>query len=80
MATPNTSGADDAVSVTPSDTVALADGYCRALHIGVTGDVAVVMRSGRSVTFTGVPAGIFPVKVLQVKATGTTATNIAALY
>ena len=51
------------------------------LYIGVTGDVKVKTASGNDVVFTGVPAGSFmPVQVTQVFATGTTATNIVALW
>ena len=51
------------------------------LYIGVTGDVKVKTASGNEVVFTGVPAGSFmPVQVTQVFATGTTATNIVALW
>ncbi len=52
-----------------------------ALYVGVTGDVKVKMASGKDVVFTAVPAGSFmPTNVLQVFATGTTATNIVALW
>jgi len=51
------------------------------LYIGVTGDVKVKTVAGNDVVFTGVPAGSFmPVQVTQVFATGTTATNIVALW
>jgi hypothetical protein len=52
-----------------------------ALYVGVAGDVKVKMSSGKDVIFTAVPAGSFmPVQVKQVFATGTTATNIVALW
>ena len=51
------------------------------LYVGVTGDVKVKTAAGNDVVFTGVPAGSFmPVQVTQVFATGTTATNIVALW
>jgi hypothetical protein len=52
-----------------------------ALYVGVAGDVKVKMASGKDVVFTAMPAGSFmPVNVLKVFATGTTATNIVALW
>ena len=77
--TPNP--AVSAVAVTPHDTTPLATGICRALYIGVTGDVEVVMADGgTAVVFKAVPVGILPVRAQIVKATLTTATNILALY
>jgi hypothetical protein len=73
------SSAQSAVVVSPSDTNTLAP--TRGLYIGGAGNIAVTMSDGTTVTFTGVTAGvIFPVSVTQVKATGTTATNIVAVY
>lgn len=51
------------------------------LYVGVAGDVKVTTAGGDDITFTGVLAGSFiPVQVLKVFATGTTATNIVALW
>jgi len=51
------------------------------LYIGNSGDVEVIMESGNTVEFTGVPTGSFlPILVKQVVVTNTTATNILALY
>jgi len=67
--------------VTPSDTVDLTNGACRALHIGTAGDVTVIAKDDTAaVLIPDVPAGILPVSVLRVKATGTTAEGIVALY
>jgi len=79
--------ANEAVAVTPSDTVALAV-PSRALYVGGAGNVAVVMAGpgaslgeGVAVTFTNVPAGaILPISVLRVNNTNTTATSIVSLY
>lgn len=72
--------ADGAAAVTPHNTTALTI-TCRALYIGGAGDVAVTMKNGDTVTFTGVLAGtVLPVRCTHVKVTGTTATNIVALY
>lgn len=54
-------------------------GVC--LYVGNSGDVEVLMESGSTVIFTGVPTGTFlPILVKQVIATNTTATNMLALY
>jgi len=78
--------AHDAVDVTPSDTVNIPGtdtrGVC--IYVGsVAGgtDIKVIMESGNTVTFKGVSAGSFlPILVTRVLATGTTATEILALY
>jgi len=77
------------LALTPSSAGGAADDYviynapsagC-VLYIGVTGDVKVKTIAGNDVVFTAVPAGSFmPVQVKQVFATGTTATNIVALW
>ena len=70
-----------AVAVTPSDTVNLAT-TSRALYVGVTGDLTVIMRD--DTTNTGVlikaaAVGYHPLRVTRVNATNTTATNIVSL-
>lgn len=78
--------AHDAKSVTPSDTVDLdnVDNRGACIYVGdVSGgtDIKVTMESGSPVTFKGVTAGSFlPILVTRVWATGTTATEILALY
>jgi len=69
-----------AEAVTPSDTVDLSGGTARALYVGGAGDVVVVM-DGQDITWAGMPAGGYiQAFVTRVKSTGTTATNILALY
>ena len=71
--------ASGAVAVTPDDATDLGE-VTRALYVGVAGDIAVVMKSGQEVSFTGVAAGtILPLRIARVKATGTTAGNIVGL-
>jgi hypothetical protein len=70
--------ASDAVAVTKSDATILPK--TRALYVGGTGDIAVRMAGGTSVTFSAVPVGVLHIQVDQVKSTSTTATNILALY
>ena len=67
-----------AVAITPSDSTVIP--ATRGLWVGVAGNVVVRMASGASVTFTGVPIGILPIQVDQVKSTSTTATTMLALY
>lgn len=68
-----------AEAVTPSDTNELTR-VSRALYVGNTGDVAVVMSSGGTITFAAVPSGtLLPVRVRQVKTTGTTASGIVSV-
>lgn len=51
------------------------------LYIGGAGNLRVLTASGDDVTFTGVLAGSYlPVQVQRVFATGTTATNIIAIW
>jgi len=51
------------------------------LYVGTTGDLKVLTAAGDTTTFVGVQAGtFFPVQVLQVFATGTTADNIIGLW
>lgn len=74
-------GAKQLRAVTPSDTAELELGPCRALWVGVSGDVAVIAVGDTSaVTLVGVPAGVLPVMAKRVMATNTDATDIVALY
>ena len=53
----------------------------RGVYVGVGGNVKVDMVSGGTVTFVGVPAGtLLPIQVERIYTTGTTATNMVALY
>ncbi len=73
----DTVSAHAAVAVTKSD-VTVFD-ITRALYVGSTGDVAVRMADGMTITFKTVPVGILPIQVDQVRSTGTTASEIIAL-
>ncbi len=74
------SPARKAVVVTPHNTNELTN-TTRALYIGGAGNVEVILAGDTSsVIFYSVPAGTFlPLRVKQVRAAGTTATNILAL-
>ena len=69
----------DGASVTPSDNMVMRQ--TRGLYIGSTGDLVVRMLAGTTLVFAAVPAGaLLPLRVDMVKATGTTAGNIVALF
>lgn len=78
--------ANRAVAVTPSNTANISDSTEAAksgvvLYIGTGGNLKVLTAGGDEVTFTNIQDGSFlPVQVLRVFATGTTATNIVALW
>lgn len=75
-----TEPARDAAAVTPSDSAQISR-VARALYVGGSGDVKLVTEEGNAVTFQDIVAGsILPVKATKVFATGTTATNIVALF
>lgn len=68
------------IAVTKSDTINFFE-MTRSLYIGGAGDVTVLGMDGNPVTFSAVPAGtILPIRVLRVYATGSTATNIVAMF
>lgn len=65
---------DSAANVTPSDT---ANNAFKYLWVGTAGTLSLITEDGSSVTFTGVANNQYIyLRVKQVKATGTTATNI----
>ena len=68
-----------AAAVTLSDSAILEN--TRALYIGGAGNLKVTMVEGGDVTFSGLNAGtILPIQVTKAYSTGSTATNIVALY
>lgn len=72
--------ADQAVAVTPSDSVNFTQGKCMGLFVGGAGNVVAII-GGAAVTFTAVPAGTsLYICATRVNATSTTATAIVALY
>ena len=74
------SPATNAVAVTPHNSNELTY-VTRGLYIGTSGDVKVTMHDSGTVTFVGVPGGvILPIRATIVFATGTSATNIIALW
>lgn len=67
--------------ITKSDTVNLPHGTCRAIYVGVSGHIAVLGEDDASVIFYNAAAGsILALQAKRVLSTGTTATNLIALY
>lgn len=70
----------NAAAVTPNDAAPIAT-TPRALYVGGAGDIAVIMKGGGEVVFVAAPAGsILPISPSHIKSSGTTATNILALW
>lgn len=75
------SNVQDGLSVTPSDTTDLSKGASKGIYLGVAGNVKVDLASGATITFTSLGSGmIHPISAKRIYATGTTATNIVAVY
>lgn len=75
------STAINADAVTPNDSADLTDHAIKGLWVGGTGSIVLTTVAGDDVTIAAVPAGaIVPIQVARVKATGTTASSIVALY
>ena len=72
---------DNAVAVTPSDSTDLAT-TCRAIYIGGGGNVSVDLAdTGTAQVLSALDAGkIYRVRAARIRSTGTTATNIVALW
>jgi hypothetical protein len=70
----------DAVDVTPSNTADIATEFVSdGLWVGGTGNVNVILASGKTHLFTAVAANtLLPFRVRRVLATSTTATLIKA--
>jgi hypothetical protein len=70
--------ANGGAAVTPSDTGTLKPG---TLYIGTGGDIVVKTVDGDTLTFVNIPDGtFFPIQVVQVFSTDTTADDILILY
>lgn len=70
----------DAAPIVPDDGADLPV-LPRALYVGQGGTVAVRMAGGQDVSFEGVPGGtVLPVRARRVRASGTTAAAIVALW
>lgn len=70
----------DAAAVTPHDTNDLTF-TTKAIFVGGAGNLKVKTLVGNDVTFTGVTAGtVLQIHAQRVYSTGTTATNIVAMF
>jgi hypothetical protein len=66
-------------AVTPDDDADLPRKDC-ALYVGGAGDLSVVTADGSEIIIKNHPAGYVQGLIQRVKATGTTATDILALW
>ncbi|MNY14738.1 hypothetical protein D3C86_1479240 [compost metagenome] len=67
--------------VTPSDTTDLPGGNCIGIYVGVAGNLTIVNPDGSEVLITNLFAGVvYPFPAKRIKATGTTASGILAVY
>lgn len=74
-----TTPATKAEVIAPDDASELAH-FTRAIYVGSGGNLSVVMLSGDAVTFSNLQGGVlYPIRVRQVLATGTTAAGILGL-
>ena len=66
-------------AITPDDVAELSE-VTRALYVGTSGAVAVGFASGAELVLANVPAGsVLPLRLVRVRATGTTAGNLVGL-
>jgi hypothetical protein len=71
---------ENLANVTPSDSTDLGS-PCNLIFCGGAGTLKVTTVGGQSITITGVTAGqILPIRATRIWSTGTSATNIAALW
>ena len=71
---------NSAFAITPDDDVDLIY-ITRGIYVGVSGDLKVDVKSGDTVTFVGLAAGmIHPIRVKRVYENGTDATSIVGVY
>ena len=67
-------------AVTPNDAQDLPEGPCSAIYVGGAGVVSVVHPNGKQTDYPAVAGGYILAHVARVRATGTTATGIRAMY
>lgn len=71
---------EHAAAITPNDSTDLTV-TTRAIYVGGGGGIVIVTKGGEEVTLAGAAAGsVLPVRVARVKSTGTTATDLVALW
>jgi len=74
-------GAADAATVTPTDDVEL-DPIPRALWVGTAGNLTVILKNmSTTIAFNNIQAGtMIELEAKEVRATGTTASDIVAVW
>jgi hypothetical protein len=76
-----TSPPEDAMAIVPGGAGGALPHAPRAIYVGETGDLTVLMLSGATVRLANVPAGTFlPLRVKQVLSAGTTASDIVGFW
>jgi hypothetical protein len=75
----NSDPAVGAVPVVLDAAISTSNYPCRALYVGVAGNVTGVVN-GTAVLFKNVPVGVLPVRFTQINTSGTTATDMVALF
>jgi hypothetical protein len=69
-----------AFAITPNDAADLA-AATRAIYVGTSGDLAVIMVGGETVTFPAVQGGtMLPIRATRVLSTGTTASGLVGVW
>lgn len=74
------SPADVIRPITPNDAADLPEGLTRAVFVGVAGDLVCVDKTGQEFTLPSGAGQYHPLRVARIKATGTTAAQLLALY
>lgn len=70
----------EAYPITPNDGADLPNGACRALYVGVTGDLKVTLVDGTTVEHRNLAQGLWhPIACVRVFATGQTGAIATAL-
>lgn len=78
MSVSKTIPATETVEITPSDDTTFAPPF-RSLWVGGAGSVKITDPTGNDTTFVLDGAGVLPVEVVRIFATGTDATGIVGL-
>jgi hypothetical protein len=68
------------LAVTPHDTSKLSKGSADGFYIGTGGTIVLEGEDGETVSFVAQSGGTIPAGSLRVYATGTTASDIVAMY
>jgi hypothetical protein len=66
--------------VTPDDSGDLPGGVARGLYVGVGGTLSLVDASGAAFELISGDAQYHPIRIRAVRASGTTASSVLALY